>query len=76
MTPLQATVLGIIQGFSEFLPISSSAHLALNFALQDSVRQALPDRIEKVRVAAALSGWRMRNSVHLRGAAKLSELAS
>src|SRR5881392_2400543 len=29
MTPLQATVLGIIQGFSEFLPISSSAHLAL-----------------------------------------------
>ncbi|HYU51554.1 MAG TPA: undecaprenyl-diphosphate phosphatase [Gemmatimonadaceae bacterium] len=29
MTPLQAAVLGIIQGFSEFLPISSSAHLAL-----------------------------------------------
>jgi undecaprenyl-diphosphatase len=29
MTPFQATVLGIIQGLSEFLPISSSAHLAL-----------------------------------------------
>jgi undecaprenyl-diphosphatase len=29
MTPLQATVLGLIQGLSEFLPISSSAHLAL-----------------------------------------------
>lgn len=29
MTPLQAAALGIIQGLSEFLPISSSAHLAL-----------------------------------------------
>ncbi len=29
MTPLQAVALGLIQGLSEFLPISSSAHLAL-----------------------------------------------
>lgn len=29
MTPFQAVVLGVIQGLSEFLPISSSAHLAL-----------------------------------------------
>ena len=29
MTVLQALILGIIQGLSEFLPISSSAHLAL-----------------------------------------------
>jgi undecaprenyl-diphosphatase len=29
MTPLQAIALGIIQGLSEFLPISSSAHLTL-----------------------------------------------
>jgi undecaprenyl-diphosphatase len=29
MTTFQALVLGIIQGFSEFLPISSSAHLTL-----------------------------------------------
>jgi len=29
MTPLQAIFLGIMQGLSEFLPISSSAHLAL-----------------------------------------------
>ena len=29
MTPQQAIVLGIIQGLSEFLPISSSAHLTL-----------------------------------------------
>jgi undecaprenyl-diphosphatase len=29
MTPIQAAILGVIQGVSEFLPISSSAHLAL-----------------------------------------------
>src|SRR6187399_2005074 len=29
MTDFQALVLGLIQGLSEFLPISSSAHLAL-----------------------------------------------
>src|SRR2546423_15198826 len=29
MTPFQAIALGIIQGLSEFLPISSSAHLTL-----------------------------------------------
>ncbi len=29
MTPVQAAILGILQGISEFLPISSSAHLAL-----------------------------------------------
>src|SRR5882672_2182417 len=29
MTVFQALVLGLIQGLSEFLPISSSAHLAL-----------------------------------------------
>jgi undecaprenyl-diphosphatase len=29
MTPFQALVLGVLQGLAEFLPISSSAHLAL-----------------------------------------------
>ncbi len=29
MTPLQAAILGLAQGFGEFLPISSSAHLVL-----------------------------------------------
>ena len=30
MTPVQAAILGVIQGLTEFLPISSSAHLALS----------------------------------------------
>ena len=29
MTLAQAVILGLVQGFAEFLPISSSAHLAL-----------------------------------------------
>ncbi len=33
MTILEATILGIIQGFTEFLPISSSGHLVLGQAI-------------------------------------------
>jgi undecaprenyl-diphosphatase len=45
MTIFQAVILGIVQGFSEFLPISSSAHLVLvpaMFSWQIPVDQIFP----------------------------------
>jgi undecaprenyl-diphosphatase len=44
MTLIWAAVLGVVQGFAEFLPISSSAHLALMpwlFRIQDPVLASL-----------------------------------
>ena len=33
MTPIQALILGLIQGLTEFLPVSSSGHLEIGKAL-------------------------------------------
>jgi len=42
MTPLEAIILGIIQGISEFLPISSSGHLALTKQLLGIAEPDMP----------------------------------
>jgi len=46
MTWAQSIVLGIIQGLTEFLPISSSAHLRL-------VKGTMASRVEALVVPAA-----------------------
>ncbi|MEQ1833505.1 MAG: undecaprenyl-diphosphate phosphatase, partial [Candidatus Eisenbacteria bacterium] len=67
LTPLQATVLGAVQGLSELLPISSSAHLYLVPTLLGwpyagvafDVAQALLGRADQQVLPARVDGRRV-----------------
>jgi len=85
MTPGQAAVLGVVEGLTEFLPVSSTGHLILASRAMGLVGKAV-DRFEIVIQAGALLAvvWLYRGRVgellaglvrpHPRGRALLSKL--
>ena len=48
MSWFEALILGIVQGLTEYLPVSSSGHLAIGSALFGYDRRACGDRIQYV----------------------------
>ena len=54
MTALEALILGIIQGLTEFLPVSSSAHLVMGEELLGANEPGIAPRIDE-RVFDVLS---------------------
>lgn len=68
MTPLQAVVLGVVQGVTEFLPISSSAHLILVPVFLGWPDQGLAfDAAVHLGTALALLCWFSRELARLGG---------
>lgn len=60
ITPLQSILLGLVQGLTEFIPVSSSGHLNLAHALMNHGRQLDYDVILSIGTLVAL-GWYFRH---------------
>ncbi len=60
ITPLQSIVLGLVQGLTEFIPISSSAHLNITHALMGHGRDLSFDVMLSIGTTLAL-GWYYRH---------------
>ena len=64
MSGLEALVLGLLQGFTEYLPVSSSGHLAIGsalFGIEGEESLACGDRLEY------FAGFRKRNWMDFEG---------
>ena len=65
MSDLQALLLGLIQGLTEYLPVSSSGHLEIGKMLLDIDPEAGGLQFDIiVHIATSLNGT-MRQSMHL-----------
>lgn len=60
VTPLQSVVLGLVQGLTEFIPVSSSAHLNIVHALMGHGRELSFDVMLSIGTTLAL-GWYYRH---------------